>query len=123
VSFHFLNNAFLLDLPLETAKGALNGFSLKNPDFCQIVPPCDLRSSREYGCRLCQKQRVFSQMPGGDLIIYPDRQLTSFRFKLLNRHLSASVDVALSPLLREVMNSRTSSIEEKTLSLLRELQG
>ncbi|HYR85604.1 MAG TPA: hypothetical protein VE422_16060 [Terriglobia bacterium] len=30
---------------------------------------------------------------------------------------------AVSPFLREVMNSRTSSIEENTLSLLRELQG
>jgi hypothetical protein len=29
----------------------------------------------------------------------------------------------LSPVLRDVMNSRTSSIEENTLSLLRELQG
>jgi len=39
VPLHFLNNAFLLDLSLETAKCALNGFSVENPDFCQNVPP------------------------------------------------------------------------------------
>jgi hypothetical protein len=39
VLLHVLNNTFLLDLSLETAKGALNGFALENPDFCQIVPP------------------------------------------------------------------------------------
>jgi hypothetical protein len=39
VSLHLLNNAFLLDLPLEAAKGAFNGFSVENPDFCQNVPP------------------------------------------------------------------------------------
>jgi hypothetical protein len=39
VSLYLLNNAFLLDLSLETAKGALNGFSFKNADFCQNVPP------------------------------------------------------------------------------------
>jgi hypothetical protein len=39
VSLHLLNNPLLLDLPLETAKGALNGFSVENPDFCQNVPP------------------------------------------------------------------------------------
>ena len=39
VSLHLLNNAFLLDLSLETAKCALNGFSVENPDFCQNVPP------------------------------------------------------------------------------------
>jgi len=46
VSLYLLNNAFLLDLPLEAAKGAFNGLSLENPDFCQIVPPCDLRLNR-----------------------------------------------------------------------------
>jgi hypothetical protein len=39
VSLHLLNNAFLLDLPLEAAKGAFNGFSVENSDFCQNVPP------------------------------------------------------------------------------------
>jgi hypothetical protein len=38
-SLHLPNNAFLLDLSLETAKGALNGFSVENSDFCQNVPP------------------------------------------------------------------------------------
>jgi len=39
MSLDLLNNAFLLDLSLETAKRALNGFSCENPDFCQNVPP------------------------------------------------------------------------------------
>jgi hypothetical protein len=39
VSLHLLNNAFLLDLPLEAAKRAFNGFSVEKPDFCQNVPP------------------------------------------------------------------------------------
>ena len=39
VFLHVLDNAFLLDLSLETAKRALNGFSLEHPNFCQIVPP------------------------------------------------------------------------------------
>ena len=39
VLLHGLNNAFLLDLSLETPKGALNGFAFENPDFCQNVPP------------------------------------------------------------------------------------
>jgi len=39
VSLQLLNNAFLLDLSLETAKCALDGFSIENPDFCQNVPP------------------------------------------------------------------------------------
>jgi hypothetical protein len=39
VSLHLLNDAFLLDLSLETAKCALNGFPVENPDFCQNVPP------------------------------------------------------------------------------------
>jgi hypothetical protein len=36
VSLHLLDNAFLLDLSFEAAKGALNGFSLEHPDFRQI---------------------------------------------------------------------------------------
>jgi len=39
VLLHGLDNAFLLDLSLETPKGALNGFAFENPDFCQNVPP------------------------------------------------------------------------------------
>jgi hypothetical protein len=39
VALHLFNNAFLLDLSLETAKGALNRLSVENPDFCQNVPP------------------------------------------------------------------------------------
>jgi len=39
VLLDILNDAFLLDLPLETAEGALNGFAVENPDFCQNVPP------------------------------------------------------------------------------------
>jgi len=39
VLLHGPDNAFLLDLPLETPKGALNGFTVENADFCQNVPP------------------------------------------------------------------------------------
>jgi hypothetical protein len=39
VSLYLLNNSLVLDLSLETAKGALNGFSIENPNFCQNVPP------------------------------------------------------------------------------------
>jgi hypothetical protein len=39
VSFDLLDDAFLLDLPLETAKSAFDGFAIENPDFCQNVPP------------------------------------------------------------------------------------
>jgi len=39
VSLDILNNTFLLDLSLETAQDALNGFSLESSAFCQNVPP------------------------------------------------------------------------------------
>jgi hypothetical protein len=39
VSFHILNDAFLLHLSLETAKGTLNGFPVEYPNFCQFTPP------------------------------------------------------------------------------------
>ena len=39
VSLYLLNNPLVLDLSLETAKGAFDGFSIENPDFCQNVPP------------------------------------------------------------------------------------
>ena len=34
-------NALLLHLSLETPKGALNGFAVENPNFCQTVPPME----------------------------------------------------------------------------------
>jgi hypothetical protein len=39
VLLEFFENALLLNLSLETPKGALNGFAVENPDFCQTVPP------------------------------------------------------------------------------------
>ena len=39
VLLDLLDDAFLLDLPLEAAKGAFDGFSIENPNFCQNVPP------------------------------------------------------------------------------------
>jgi hypothetical protein len=36
MSLYILNNAFLLDLSLEAAKDALDGFPLENSDFCQM---------------------------------------------------------------------------------------
>ena len=39
VFLDFLDNTFLLNLPLETPKGALNGFTFENPNFCQSMPP------------------------------------------------------------------------------------
>jgi hypothetical protein len=36
---HLFDDAFLLNLSLETTKDALNGFALKNPDLCQVMPP------------------------------------------------------------------------------------
>jgi hypothetical protein len=62
VSLHFLNNAFLLDLSLETAKSALNGFSLENPNFCQNVPPLILRLRCEYEWLVLQKATRLSDM-------------------------------------------------------------
>jgi hypothetical protein len=32
---YFFDNAFLLDLSLETTHGALDGFAFKNPNFSQ----------------------------------------------------------------------------------------
>jgi len=37
VLLDLLDNAFLLDLSLETTQGALNRFTVKYPDFCQNV--------------------------------------------------------------------------------------
>ena len=171
VLLHVPDNAFLLDLSLETAKGALNGFAVENSDFCQNVPPWGLRSCREYECVACRKQRIFSQMSARSSSFTRQEQLIRFLLKLLNRDLSTGVGLQLCvelivllhagftgracrdtgteflkvdtypvegeaasavgtfnscqcwAFLREVMNSRTSSIEENTLSLLRELQG
>jgi hypothetical protein len=39
VFLDFLDDAFLLDLPLEAAECAFDGFAIENPDFCQNVPP------------------------------------------------------------------------------------
>ena len=39
VLLDLFENALLLNLSLETPKGALNGFAVENPDFCQTVPP------------------------------------------------------------------------------------
>jgi hypothetical protein len=39
VLLDLFENALLLHLSLETPKGALNGFAVENPDFCQTVPP------------------------------------------------------------------------------------
>jgi hypothetical protein len=69
VPLHLLNNAFLLDLSLETAKRALNGFSVENPDFCQNVPPvkiCDRSVSMSGYC--AESNAYFFQMPA--VIIY-----------------------------------------------------
>jgi hypothetical protein len=35
VLLNLFDDAFLLDLPLETPKGAFYRFTVKNPDFCQ----------------------------------------------------------------------------------------
>ena len=39
VFLHILDDALLLNLPLETAKGVLNRFALENPNLCQNIPP------------------------------------------------------------------------------------
>jgi hypothetical protein len=39
VFLNFLDNALLLNLALETPKGAFNGFTIENPDLGQSVPP------------------------------------------------------------------------------------
>ena len=39
VFLHLFDNALLLNLPLETAQGALNGFTFENSDFGQSMPP------------------------------------------------------------------------------------
>src|SRR5205814_4324034 len=59
VPLHLLDNALLLNLSLETPKGALEGFAVVNSHFCQNMPPRHLRSSREYDCRRLIKQGVF----------------------------------------------------------------
>jgi len=43
VPLHLLDNALLLNLSLETPKGALEGFAVVNSHFCQNMPPdiCD----------------------------------------------------------------------------------
>jgi len=41
VLLDLFENALLLHLSLETPKGALNGFAVENPDFCQTVPPME----------------------------------------------------------------------------------
>ena len=57
----------------------------------------DLRSSREYGCRVCQKQPVFSQrLAEISLFMFiSEKQLISFALKLLNRDLSAGVGLQM----------------------------
>jgi len=58
-----LDNAFLLDLSLETPKGALNRFAIENPNFrqkCILRKICDRAvSMRPSAPKAC----VFSQMP------------------------------------------------------------
>ena len=39
MTFHFLDNVFLLYLPLETTQGVLEGFALLNSDFSQRPTP------------------------------------------------------------------------------------
>src|SRR5204863_9901398 len=39
VFLDFLDNAFLLNLSLESPKGALNGLSFEHPNFRQCMPP------------------------------------------------------------------------------------
>jgi hypothetical protein len=39
VFLHFLDNALVLNLALETPEGAFNGFAIENPDLGQRVPP------------------------------------------------------------------------------------
>ena len=58
VLLHILNDAFLLDLPLETAKGALHGFALEQSDFCQNCLREIVRSNREYDRHMFGKQQV-----------------------------------------------------------------
>jgi len=41
VTLHFLNNVFLLYLPLETAQSVLEGLSLLKPNLCQTNTPPD----------------------------------------------------------------------------------
>jgi hypothetical protein len=57
VSLDLLNDAFLLDLPLETAKGAFDGFAIENPDFCQNVPPLEfVNQTVSMGAKCAKKQ-------------------------------------------------------------------
>ena len=64
MSLHVLDNAFLLDLALETPKGALNGFSVVNLDFCQNVSSLKpaIGAVSMSAC-YAKKQCVFFQMP------------------------------------------------------------
>ena len=39
VLLHVLDNALLLNLSLETPKGALDGFAIVNSHLCQNMPP------------------------------------------------------------------------------------
>jgi hypothetical protein len=39
VLLHILDDAFLLNLPLESPKSALDGFAIEHPNCCQIMPP------------------------------------------------------------------------------------
>jgi hypothetical protein len=65
VLLDLFENALLLHLSLETPKGALNGFAVENPDFCQTVPPME----RLNCLRLIEMKEPFlagQAIPGND---------------------------------------------------------
>jgi hypothetical protein len=65
VLLDLFENALLLNLSLETPKGALNGFAVENPDFCQTVPPME----RLNCLRLIEMKEPFlagQAIPGND---------------------------------------------------------
>jgi hypothetical protein len=39
VFLDLLDDALLLNLPLESPKGALDGFAIEDPNLCQSMPP------------------------------------------------------------------------------------
>jgi hypothetical protein len=95
VSLYLLNNAFLLDLSLETAKCALNGFSVENPDFCQNVPPAVICGRAVSMSGWCAESNASFSDACGDLSFTRKEQLISFVLKLLKCDLSAGVGLQM----------------------------
>jgi hypothetical protein len=64
VSLDLLDDAFLLDLPLEAAKSAFDGFAIENPDFCQNVPPLVFVGQTDSMGAKCAKSKSLGTTPG-----------------------------------------------------------